>query len=123
MDEEYSEEEEEEEDSEQDEEKQRLRMYKKKKDRLASSSSSPSKVGSEAKRHWARLHWPVIQVAVMDVIANALVTIGFFYVGSGVRLCPFFNCKEQRQPHGQSHLTQLFSSFSRRCTKSSTAPL
>lgn len=42
--------------------------------------------GSEAKPHWARLHWPVIQVAVMDVVANALVTIGFFYVGSGVRL-------------------------------------
>ncbi|KAF9212650.1 hypothetical protein BGZ59_006480 [Podila verticillata] len=83
--EEYSEEEEEdEEDSEQDAEKQRLRMSKKKKGRLASSSSPPSKMGSEAKPHWARLHWPVIQVAVMDVIANALVTIGFFYVGSGM---------------------------------------
>lgn len=93
MDEEYSEEEEEEEDSEQ-EEKQRLRMYKKKKGRLASSSSPPSKMGSEVKPHWARLHWPVIQVAVMDVIANALVTIGFFYVGSGVRLFLLFTGKE-----------------------------
>ncbi|KAG0020766.1 hypothetical protein BGZ81_009200 [Podila clonocystis] len=85
--EEYSEdEEEEEEDFDQDEEKQRLRMHKKKKGRSASpSSSSPSaKKGSGDKPHWARLHWPVIQVAVMDVIANALVTIGFFYVGSGM---------------------------------------
>ncbi|KAG0359257.1 hypothetical protein BG005_001101 [Podila minutissima] len=86
--EEYSEdsEEEEEEDFEQEEEKQRLRMHKKKKGKSASSSSSsPSAMkGSEAKPHWARLHWPVIQVAVMDVVANALVTIGFFYVGSGM---------------------------------------
>ncbi|KAG0039026.1 hypothetical protein BGZ82_010032 [Podila clonocystis] len=87
VDEEYSEdEEEEEEDFDQDEEKQKLRTHKKKKGRSESpTSSSPSaKKGSEAKPHWARLHWPVIQVAVMDVIANALVTVGFFYVGSGM---------------------------------------
>ena len=62
-----------------DEDKQRLRFHQTK---LASSlfenedkKSFTSKFG---------LHFPVIQVAVMDVIANALVTIGFFYVGSGV---------------------------------------
>lgn len=47
----------------------------------------------DAKSSARRLHWPVIQVAVMDVIANAMVTVGFFYVGSGVSLSsmyPFF---------------------------------
>ncbi|KAK5822614.1 hypothetical protein F5H01DRAFT_336097 [Linnemannia elongata] len=38
----------------------------------------------DAKSSARRLHWPVIQVAVMDVIANAMVTVGFFYVGSGM---------------------------------------
>ncbi|KAG0380505.1 hypothetical protein BGX24_007700 [Mortierella sp. AD032] len=38
----------------------------------------------DAKLSARRLHWPVIQVAVMDVIANAMVTVGFFYVGSGL---------------------------------------
>ncbi|KAF9315578.1 hypothetical protein BG003_002891 [Podila horticola] len=85
VDEEYSEDEEEEEDFDQGEEKQRLRMHKEKdRSALSLSPSSPSKKGLEVKPHWARLHWPVIQVAVMDVIANALVTVGFFYVGSGM---------------------------------------
>ncbi|KAF9933036.1 hypothetical protein FBU30_006712 [Linnemannia zychae] len=38
----------------------------------------------EEKSSVRQLHWPVIQVAVMDVIANAMVTVGFFYVGSGM---------------------------------------
>ncbi|KAG0281646.1 hypothetical protein BGZ95_001005 [Linnemannia exigua] len=38
----------------------------------------------DAKSSARSLHWPVIQVAVMDVIANAMVTVGFFYVGSGM---------------------------------------
>lgn len=42
----------------------------------------------DAKSSARRLHWPVIQVAVMDVIANAMVTVGFFYVGSGVSFLP-----------------------------------
>ncbi|GJJ73362.1 hypothetical protein EMPS_05720 [Entomortierella parvispora] len=60
-----------------DEEKQRLHLHKNK---LAAPTSGKSR--SLASRFG--LHWPVIQVAVMDVIANALVTVGFFYVGSGM---------------------------------------
>lgn len=66
-----------------DEEKQRLRMDHQKssfKDHSAASADLSENKSS------LRLHWPVIQVAVMDVIANALVTVGFFYVGSGVRI-------------------------------------
>ncbi|KAG0049377.1 hypothetical protein BGZ83_005836 [Gryganskiella cystojenkinii] len=62
-----------------DEEKQRLRFHKNK---LAFSS-----LETEGKKSFTSrfgLHWPVIQVAVMDVVANALVTVGFFYVGSGM---------------------------------------
>lgn len=44
----------------------------------------------DAKSSARRLHWPVIQVAVMDVIANAMVTVGFFYVGSGVSLSSMY---------------------------------
>ncbi|KAF9133618.1 hypothetical protein BGW39_009346 [Mortierella sp. 14UC] len=71
-----------------DEEKQRLR-----KDRSSGSdevltmgtTTGNSTTGAEdAKSSARRLHWPVIQVAVMDVIANAMVTVGFFYVGSGM---------------------------------------
>ncbi|KAF9282313.1 hypothetical protein BGZ68_006074 [Mortierella alpina] len=64
-----------------DEEKQRLRMDHQKssfKDHSAASADLSENKSS------LRLHWPVIQVAVMDVIANALVTVGFFYVGSGM---------------------------------------
>ncbi|KAG0325106.1 hypothetical protein BGZ99_001072 [Dissophora globulifera] len=63
-------------------ERQRLRMQNN-----ASASALSSSSGTGEKISWAyrmRLHWPVIQVAIMDVIANALVTIGFFYVGSGM---------------------------------------
>ncbi|KAF8952710.1 hypothetical protein BGZ46_003393, partial [Entomortierella lignicola] len=45
------------------------------------STTSTKDVNSKS---WIRLQWPVFQVAVMDVIANALVTVGFFYVGSGM---------------------------------------
>ncbi|KAG0238601.1 hypothetical protein BGW42_004363 [Actinomortierella wolfii] len=38
----------------------------------------------EARAATWRLHLPIIAVASMDCIANALVTIGFFYVGSGL---------------------------------------
>ncbi|KAF9970829.1 hypothetical protein BGZ73_006388 [Actinomortierella ambigua] len=38
----------------------------------------------EARAATWRLHWPIMTVALMDCIANALVTIGFFYVGSGL---------------------------------------
>ncbi|KAG0202294.1 hypothetical protein BGX28_005151 [Mortierella sp. GBA30] len=64
-------------DLEEEEEKQRLRME----DPSAGFFKDASEI---KKKSWARLHWPVIQVAVMDVIANALVTVGFFYVGSGM---------------------------------------
>ncbi|KAF9349532.1 hypothetical protein BGX26_012182 [Mortierella sp. AD094] len=46
--------------------------------------SSTSMKDANNSKSWIRLHWPVFQVAVMDVIANALVTVGFFYVGSGM---------------------------------------
>ncbi|KAF9963674.1 hypothetical protein BGZ70_007248 [Mortierella alpina] len=69
------------------EEKQRLRMDHPKSSSSSSSFKDHSMVSadrsSESQSSW-RLHWPVIQVAVMDVIANALVTVGFFYVGSGM---------------------------------------
>ena len=80
-----------------DEEKHRLR-----KDRLSGSdevltmdttTANNKTAEQDAKSSARRLHWPVIQVAVMDVIANAMVTVGFFYVGSGVSLSsmyPFF---------------------------------
>ncbi|KAI8605241.1 hypothetical protein EDD21DRAFT_364115 [Dissophora ornata] len=76
-------EEEDEDDEEFDEidvEKQRLRMLK----NNVPSSSSAGAAEKTSFRSRTRLHWPVIQVAVMDVIANALVTVGFFYVGSGM---------------------------------------
>ncbi|KAG0267996.1 hypothetical protein DFQ27_007754 [Actinomortierella ambigua] len=38
----------------------------------------------EARAAAWRLHWPIMAVALMDCVANALVTIGFFYVGSGL---------------------------------------
>ncbi|KAF9570879.1 hypothetical protein EC968_001318 [Mortierella alpina] len=63
------------------EEKQRLRMDHPKSSFKDHSTASADR--SEPQSSW-RLHWPVIQVAVMDVIANALVTVGFFYVGSGM---------------------------------------
>ncbi|KAG0002240.1 hypothetical protein BGZ79_003365 [Entomortierella chlamydospora] len=63
-------------DFEEDEEKQHLHKQK-------DHSSASIKVTNNSKS-WIRLHWPVFQVAVMDVIANALVTVGFFYVGSGM---------------------------------------
>ncbi|KAF9191968.1 hypothetical protein BGZ50_008913 [Haplosporangium sp. Z 11] len=59
------------------EEKQRLRMQDK------GSSSSSAEAASDMRSRMG-LHWPAIQVAVMDVIANGLITIGFFYVGSGM---------------------------------------
>ncbi|KAF9426937.1 hypothetical protein BGZ76_002534 [Entomortierella beljakovae] len=59
-----------------DEEKQHLQKQK--------EFSKDSKSGASNTKSWTNLHWPVFQVAVMDVIANALVTIGFFYVGSGM---------------------------------------
>ncbi|KAF9109982.1 hypothetical protein BGX27_006940 [Mortierella sp. AM989] len=59
-----------------DEEKQHLQKSK--------DPSSASTIDAKNVESWAGLHWPVLQVAVMDVIANALVTIGFFYVGSGM---------------------------------------
>ncbi|KAF9953440.1 hypothetical protein BGZ72_005414 [Mortierella alpina] len=63
------------------EEKQGLRM-----DHPKSSFKDPSASSADLSetKSSMRLHWPVIQVAVMDVIANALVTVGFFYVGSGM---------------------------------------
>ncbi|KAG0360081.1 hypothetical protein BC939DRAFT_500679 [Gamsiella multidivaricata] len=62
-------------------EKQRLRKIHTG-DHSMDVSDSSSKTAE--KKSKLGLHWPVIQVAVMDVIANALVTIGFFYVGSGM---------------------------------------
>ncbi|KAG9070043.1 hypothetical protein KI688_009373 [Linnemannia hyalina] len=71
-----------------DEEKYRLR-----KDRSSGSdevltmdttTTNSNTAEQDAKSSARRLHWPVIQVAVMDVIANAMVTVGFFYVGSGM---------------------------------------
>ncbi|KAF9146863.1 hypothetical protein BGX30_005073 [Mortierella sp. GBA39] len=52
---------------------------------LMDTTTANSKTAEQdAKSSARRLHWPVIQVAVMDVIANAMVTVGFFYVGSGM---------------------------------------
>ncbi|KAF9396276.1 hypothetical protein BGX21_009605 [Mortierella sp. AD011] len=63
-------------DFEEDEEKQHLQKQK--------DHSSASIKATNNSKSWIRLHWPVFQVAVMDVIANAMVTVGFFYVGSGM---------------------------------------
>jgi hypothetical protein len=78
-------------DDESDVEKQRLRMTTstmsataKGKMRKEDRSTGLPESDTEPQQGRAGLHWPVIQVAVMDVVANALVTIGFFYVGSGV---------------------------------------
>ncbi|KAF9360711.1 hypothetical protein BGX34_007596 [Mortierella sp. NVP85] len=74
-------------------EKQRIRMTTTKKTTTTTTTTSKGKMkkkdlSGDAKESEAEskggLHWPVIQVAVMDVVANALVTIGFFYVGSGM---------------------------------------
>ncbi|KAF9097459.1 hypothetical protein BGX29_008067 [Mortierella sp. GBA35] len=72
------------EEDEVDEEKQTLRKEHR------PSASEPSSVKNNTATQASKssltrsLHWPVIQVAVMDVIANAMVTVGFFYVGSGM---------------------------------------
>ncbi|KAF9087792.1 hypothetical protein BGX23_007866 [Mortierella sp. AD031] len=72
------------EEDEVDEEKQTLRKEHR------PSASEPSSVKNNTATQASKssltrsLHWPVIQVAVMDVIANAMVTVGFFYVGSGL---------------------------------------
>jgi hypothetical protein len=50
------------------------------------------------------LHWPVVQVAVMDVVANALVTVGFFYVGSGV-------CSHIAHEPEHTHMARLSCGF------------
>ncbi|KAI8362376.1 hypothetical protein B0O80DRAFT_435745 [Mortierella sp. GBAus27b] len=78
-------------DDEIDVEKQRLRMKTstmtataKGKMRREDRSAGLPESDTEPQQGRAGLHWPVIQVAVMDVVANALVTIGFFYVGSGM---------------------------------------
>ncbi|KAI1301156.1 hypothetical protein EDD11_005780 [Mortierella claussenii] len=70
-----------------DEEKQRLRkssLHARKDLSVDSFHMVQDDLGINNSKSWTRLHWPVIQVAVMDVIANALVTVGFFYVGSGM---------------------------------------
>ncbi|KAF9929631.1 hypothetical protein BGZ65_005711, partial [Modicella reniformis] len=60
-----------------------MKNTKRKKDLSVSSSAAGG--SSETENQTSRgLHWPVIQVAIMDVVANALVTVGFFYVGSGM---------------------------------------
>ncbi|KAF9938730.1 hypothetical protein BGZ67_010494 [Mortierella alpina] len=66
------------------EEKQRLRIDHTRSSSSFKDHSATSADRSESQSSSWRLHWPVIQVAVMDVIANALVTVGFFYVGSGM---------------------------------------